>query len=136
MIYVSKEEAKLKSKFGAELKRQAPGFLTLQYSTNGAPDREVIGNGVTTRWEAKHATPDFRSPGDQELMCARLAAAAHCRYILWFDDGKDLCKLTMIVHPLKVLGRKGKGRSIEPETMCEGFDMNWLVKQVLKEHGL
>lgn len=137
MIFVPKEEGKLKSKFGAELKRQAPGFLVLQYSTNGAPDREIIGHGVTTRWEAKHATPDFRSPGDQELMCARLAAAAHCRYIVWFEDTKDNSQYTLIVHPSEVLGRRGDGRAVShrAEAQCFGFDMKWLVRYVLKEHG-
>ena len=58
---ISKIEGDLKRRFGAELKRQAPDFLSLRYETNGAPDREIVGNGITTRWECKHATPDFRT---------------------------------------------------------------------------
>jgi len=134
MIYTAKEEGKLKSRFGAELKRQAPGFLVLQYQTNGAPDREVVGNGITTRWEAKHATPDFRSPGDQELMCARLASMAHCRYVIWYESAA--VRQTLIVHPGEVLRKQGKAHGLKAEAYCEGFDMKWLVKYVLKEHGL
>lgn len=127
---MKKREAELKSKFGVELKRQLPGFLVLRYETNGAPDREIVGLGVTTRWEAKHATPDFRSPGDQELMCMRLAAAAHCRYIFWHE--RNGIQRTLIVHPRQVHDRDGW--SLIPEAWCTGFDMKWLVQQVAKAH--
>lgn len=132
MTYVNKEEGRLKSLFGAELKRQAPGFVLLQLATNGAPDREVVGNGVTTRWEMKHATPDFLSPGNQELMCMRLAGAGHCRYVIWLERGN--VKQTMIVHPRDVLHRQGKAWGMTTQAWCVGFDMRWLVEQVLKEH--
>lgn len=127
-----KREAELKSKFGQELKRQLPGFYVLQYSTNGAPDREIIGAGVSSRWEMKHATPDFASPGDQELMCCRLAVAAHCRYVVWWERG--IIQKTMIVHPRKVMGRTSW--DLEAESFCVGFDMRWLVEQVRKVHGI
>lgn len=143
MDTASKREGELKSLFGAELKRRAPDFLVLQYATNGAPDREVVGLGHTTRWEMKHATPDFRSSGDQELMCTRLAAAAHCRYVIWQQRGG--IKKTMIVHPREVFLMGQKRRTSKPgvvwswdlnaEAWCVGFDMRWLVTKVLKEHG-
>lgn len=127
-----KREAELKSKLGAELRRQLPGFLVLAYATNGAPDREIVGAGVTTRWECKHATPDFLSPGDQELMCCRLAVVAHCRYIIWFEHHG--IQKTMIVHPKQVMERVGW--NLIPETFCVGFDMWWLVGQIKLAHGL
>ena len=133
---ISKIEGELKRKFGVELKRQAPDFLSLRYETNGGPDREVVGLGKTTRWEFKHATPDFRSPGDQELTCARLAAIAHCRYVIWTEDRDGTNKRTWIVHPREVLGKKGKSLNIvRIEDGCREFDMQWLVQYVLKEHG-
>lgn len=159
MATASKREGELKSLFGEELKRQAPGFLVLQYATNGAPDRSVVGNGRQTNWEAKHATPDFRSPGDQELMCCRLAVQGHCRYVIWLelparckDCGatsmsttcnvsgfacipSESIKKTVIAHPSEVFQKQGKGRFIRPIEWCVGFDMRWLVAQVLKEHG-
>ena len=128
--YIPKREAELKSKFGEEVKRQLPDFLSLSYSTNGAPDREIIGAGITTRWEFKFATPTFRSPGDQELMCMRLAAAGHCRYVLWRET-KGIQK-TMIVHPKAVYHRAGW--EIDAEAWCVGFDMKWLIDYVRKEH--
>ncbi len=126
-----KREAELKSLFAKELKRQLPGFMLLEYATNGAPDREVVGCGITTRWEMKHATPDFDSPGDQELCCCRLAACAHCRYVVWHSyRGIDR---TLIVHPRHVMDRLSW--NLEAEAWCQGFDMKWLVAQVAKEHG-
>jgi hypothetical protein len=124
-----KREGELKSLLAAELKR-LPRFYMLQYSTNGAPDREIVGAGITTRWEAKHATPDFLSPGDQELMCCRLAHAAHCRYIIWHEQ-RGIQK-TLIVHPLKIMHRDGW--NLEAEAWCIGFDMKWLVQQIKDAH--
>lgn len=129
---MEKREAELKSAFVAELKRQAPGYLILEYATNGAPDREIVGGGITTRWEMKHATPDFDSPGLQELTCMRLAAAGHCRYIIWQETAHGTRQRTMIVHPRKVYERNGW--LMDPETWCIGYDMNWLVEQVVKAH--
>ncbi len=125
-----KREAELKAKFMKELHRQLPAFLVLQYSTNAAPDREIVGMGVTTRWEMKHATPQFASPGDQELMCCRLAVAAHCRYIVWYEH----CGVerTLIVHPRHVFGRTNW--NLETEAWCVGLDMKWLVDYIRKMH--
>lgn len=125
-----KREAGLKSLFRAELERQLPGFMMLQYLSNGAPDREILGYGISSRWEFKHGTPDFDSPGDQALVCSRIAAVAHCRYVIW-QEHRGIEK-TMIVHPLKVLRRESWG--VEAEAWCVGFDMRWLVEQVKKVH--
>jgi hypothetical protein len=132
MTIIPKQEASLKSLFAKELKHQLPGFYILQYATNGAPDREIVGAGITTRWEMKHGTPAFDSPSDQELMCARLAHAAHCRYIVWHSH-RGIEK-TMIVHPRKVMDRASW--DLEAEAWCVGFDMKWLVEQVRKAHGI
>ena len=132
-----KREGELKSLFGKELKRQLPGFLTLAYLTNGAPDRSIVGAAKQSNWEMKHATPDFKSPGDQELMCCRLAVAAHCRYVIW--EEKNGILRTLIVHPQHVI-RKGapsiahSSVGLIAEVWCIGFDMNWLVKHVRKVH--
>ncbi len=127
---MEKREAELKSLFTKEMKRQLPGFLMLSYATNGAPDRTIIGQGVQTNWEFKHATPDFRSPGDQELMCMRLAAAGHCRYVIWHEVRS--IQTTMIVHPHEI--HYGHNRILISETRCSGFDMKWLVEYIRKEH--
>lgn len=117
--------------FTSEMKRQAPGFLLLQYSTNGAPDRSILGMGLQSNWEFKHGTPDFESPGDQELVCCRIAARAHCRYVIWQEIG-DLQK-TMIVHPNHIRNRTSY-RGFTVEDFCIGFDMRWLVSKVMEAH--
>ena len=129
---MEKREAELKSKFSTELRRQLPGFYVLQYATNGAPDREIVGCSITSRWEMKHATPDFKSPGDQELLCCRLAAVAHCRYVIWYEY-RGIQK-TMIVHPLKVMNRTSW--NLEAEAFCVGFDMRWLVDRIREVHSV
>lgn len=127
-----KREAELKSRFCAELLRQLSGFYILSYATNGAPDRSIVGAGFQSNWEAKHATPDFKSLGDQELMMCRMAVAGHARYIVWYEKGA--IQRTMIVHPKKVMHRTGW--NLEAEASCSGFDMRWLVGEVRKAHGL
>ena len=116
-----------------ELKRRAPEFLTLFYATAGAPDREIVGNNVTTRWEFKHATPFFDSPANQELECMRLAKQGHCRYVLWAETAA-WGQHTLIVHPKEVHGR-GPLNFIRTEARCKGFDMGWLVDYVLEQHN-
>lgn len=127
-----KREGELKSAFYRELRLQLPHFYMLQYATNSAPDRSIVGAGRQTNWEAKHATPDFESPGDQELMCCRMAVASHCRYIIW----QELYGVnqTLIVHPLSIMKRDGW--DVKAEVRCEGFNMRWLVDQVKRAHGL
>ena len=125
-----KREAELKRAFTIEMTRQLPGFLILQYATAGAPDREIVGAGRSTRWEVKHGTPDFASPGDQELMCCRLAVADHCRYII-FQDIRGIQR-TLIVRPRDVKERTSW--LLDAESSCRGFDMRWLVQQVKAAH--
>ena len=127
-----KREGELKSQFRKELARQLPGFVTLAYATAGAPDRSIIGAGRQTNWEAKHGTPAFVSPGSQELACLRLAAAGHCRYIIWQE--RNGVERTLIVHPKNVRDRQGW--TFDPDAWCVGFDMRWLVDQVKKAHGV
>jgi hypothetical protein len=128
---IKKREGELKRQFAQEMKRQLPDFYVLHYATNGAPDREIIGNGISTRWEMKHGTPAFVSPGDQELMCCRLAAVAHCRYVIWTE--RLGMQKTMIVHPLQVMHRQGW--SLVAESVTSGFDHRWLVEQIKQVHS-
>jgi hypothetical protein len=129
---MSKREGELKSLFRKELQRQLSGFYMLQYSTNGAPDRSIVGAGFQSNWEAKHATPDFKSPGDQELMMCRMAVAAHARYIVWFEKG--VVQRTLIVHPKDVMNRTSW--NLTSTQWCTGFDMRWLVNQIKQAHGI
>jgi hypothetical protein len=137
---MEKREAELKQQFTVAMKQELPTFLMLQYASAGAPDREIVGAGKTTRWEFKHATPSFSSPGLQELTCARLDAVSHCRYVIWLETAAQL--RTIIIPPMLLWKRHEAGdsgdpdaRLLEPESWCEGFDMTWLVDQVRMAHG-
>jgi len=132
-VKIRKEEAKLKSAFTRELETQLPDFVTLRYATAGGPDREIVGNGITSRWEFKHGTPTFRSQGNQELAMCRLAVVGHARYVIWRETPHG-GKCTMIVHPLMVHERVGW--DLVPEAVTIGFDHRWLVEQIKQIHGL
>ena len=119
-------EAELKSAAMQELRYRHPNFVIVEYATVGAPDREVVGRGISTRWEFKHGTPSFTSVGIQELMMLRLSAAGHARYVIW-EERRGI-KRTLIVHPKDIGGLK-------PEAWCAGFDHKWLVEQIGKAHG-
>jgi hypothetical protein len=124
-----KREAQLKSAFLKELTKQFPSYLILQYATLGAPDREIVGGGRSSRWEFKHGTPSIQSQGAQALACARLAAADHCRYVIWQETTTGIGHRTLIVHPLRVLDG-----TLTPEIWTTGYDHRWLVEQVRKYH--
>lgn len=127
---IAKREAELKSEFFKELKRQLPDFLLLAQASAGAPDKGIVGNGRTSFLEFKHATPQFLSPGNQELFCMRLANAGFCRYVIWWEAGQG--QRTMIVHPRKVHERQGW--LMVPEEVTPGFDHKWLVSYVKQVH--
>lgn len=127
MSGISKREGELKSAFYSQMS-QVPGYYILSFSTRAAPDRAVFGNGKITTWEFKHGTPAFVSPGDQELMCARLATAGHCRYVIWQEPQER----TLVAHPMMVMQRDGW--KITPEAWCNGFDIKWLVDYVRRTH--
>ncbi len=132
---IPKREGELKSAFTEELKRQCPSFVVILHATAGAPDRSIHGAGQGSSWEFKHATPDFESPGIQELFCMRLDEAHHCRYVLWWENGSD--QRTMIVRP-RAIFRHTHTRSVMPyaDAWVYGFNHHWLVCQVKKAHGL
>lgn len=127
-----KREGELKSAFTHELKARLPHFIVQYFSSAGSPDRSITGNGVTSHWEFKHATPNFVSQGDQELMCLRLAVAGHCRYVIWWESRTGVGKRTMIVHPRVVY----EHQPLLSETWTIGFDHRWLCEQIMKAHGL
>lgn len=128
---MTKREAALKSAFFKELTLQLPNFYALSHATRAAPDRAIHGAGHVSTWEFKHATPDFKVPGDQLLMCIRLAVANHCRFVIWWENGLGEGKRTMIVHPRMI-----HDGTMVPDTATAGFNHKWLVEQVKKQHGI
>lgn len=131
-----KREAELKGLFTARLKLELPSFLVLLQGTPGAPDRAIVGNGVTTYWEFKHGVPDFDSPGLQELTCGRIdvQSGGRCRYVVWQETSNGHRQRTNIVTPRALADRNGW--LMDCEEWCIGYDMAWLVAQVKKAHRL
>ena len=129
---MSKYEAKLKSDFFKELHLQLPTYLLLAQASAGAPDKGIVGNGLTSYWEFKHGTPGFTTTGNQTLFAMRLAQQSPCRFVIWQELSNGL-KYTMIVHPRQIHERRGW--QVKPEYACDGFNHQWLVEQVRRVHG-
>jgi len=136
-----KQEAALKARFTAALKAAQPTWLSLLQSTAGAPDRAIAGDGQTSWFEFKHATPDFRSPGIQELLCARLEEQSQCWYVIWAENAAGGGQRTLIAHPsaIRAIPRRSSGNKsandVHAFAFCAGYDMKWLVQQVIKMHN-
>lgn len=116
-----KRENELKARQCEVIRERMPGFvlqLHQQVRGSGTPDLSLDGLARTSWWEFKHATPDFKSPGIQEVTCCRLAAASFCRYVIFYDDGRR--KETQIVKPTDVRDRLDF-RSIKVEFGWVGF---------------
>ena len=130
---MSKREGQLKSAFTAEFRRQHPQYLMLLLATGGGPDRLIVGNGKVSFWEFKHATPSFRSPGRQELVCLRLVEQdIHCRYVLWWENSSGWDQRTLIVEPHIIHERKE--RPLVAEAWCCGFNHPWLTNDIYRVH--
>ena len=129
---MTKREGELKSELFKLMNGIYPGFIVHQIATAGFPDRAVTGRGKTTFWEFKHGTPEFDSIGLQELSCTRLAFVSFCRYVIWQETATE--QRTLIVHPRDVKERTSW--KVVPESFCLGFDLKWLVNQIVKEHGV
>lgn len=129
---IPKRESELKSSFHQKLQHRFPALLMLQFSTAGAPDRGYVLNSRLSCWEFKHGTPDFECQPLQELFCMRLEAQGiHCRYVVWEESATY--QHTMIVRPSQMRLRS-LGRSWLAEKQIEGFDNEWLIREVERVH--
>jgi hypothetical protein len=81
-----------------ELRRQAPSFIVLKHAdrfTHGVPDVSISGHRSTSWWEFKHADPDFKSPGVQELTMLRLAnATQRAWYVIYYEVNRQVFIIT------------------------------------------
>lgn len=133
-----KRESELKSAFLKEMKRQLPSFVVLNHEDvreGGHPDKSIIGNGMTSWFEFKHATPKFESPDPQWRTCRRIERQGFCRYVIWWEGGRN--QKTLIVRP-GLLSTSGSNLSLldidQIEESTVGFDMDWLCKYVRRVH--
>jgi len=122
---------------------------------SGTPDFTLNGEQYASWWEVKHATPHFRSPGIQEVICKRLSRTSFCRYIIYVEakikwsehvlpnlskthDGIE--RFTVIIHPDFVFGRKGKldwaMALSDADAVIDGFDHEKVVEHMRSVHTL
>lgn len=121
---MSKREASLKSSLRDAFKSTIPMAVVLRHEdrfTAGIPDFSVTAAKRTVWLEVKHGTPDFDSPGVQELMCTRLARNGYCWYVVY--EERNLQLKTLIIEPRKIATR-------EPQEWCEGFDHQFVANFV------
>lgn len=100
---------------------------------SGWPDTIIHGFSHATSWEFKHGTPNFSSPGIQEVTCSRIAKHSYCRYVIFFETPHE--QKTLIAHPRCVIGREGKTRNIQCEVEFDGFAFDQLASFIHAIHG-
>ena len=126
-----KREAKLKASLMRAMQERYPKFVVIAHTEalrSGVPDWSITGRGQTTWWEFKHAAPNFKSTGIQELTCARLALAGICRYVIWYENEEGGDKHTLIVHPASLADW------MNPLVKFTGHDMADLSDAVARYH--
>ncbi len=133
MTTIPKRETELKRKLVAVLKQRFFVQTHSEARKYGVPDLSVSGNGRTTWYELKHATPNFTTQGVQEITCLQLAKYSFCRYIVYYEWQDTWC--TYIVHPVEVYGRKGKMGNITPEMRLDGHDHFGVLRYIIDEHN-
>lgn len=134
---VEKRESEIKDAFWRRFEElyAAPYYFVMQLQdvrNGGHPDNCVNGYGRSTWWEFKHATPNFSSPGLQELTCVRLAKHSYCRYVLFYEH-RDESK-TLITHPRYVHQKHGKLADIHIEVEFAGHNFDQLAAYIHAVH--
>ena|SRR3990167_5265793 len=123
-------EQELMSALLKEARARLPRYVIIRHEaglTHGIPDFSVTGDNVTSWIEVKHATPNFKSKGIQELTMNRLALAGHAFYVVYWED--PAFQATYIVLPPDI------GRPPEDWEICrEGFNHQWVVEEIKKLH--
>lgn len=133
MTTIPKREAELKRTLVATLKRRFFVQTHSEARKYGVPDLSVSGNGKTSWYELKHATPNFTTQGVQELTCLQLAKHSFCRYIIYYEWQNTLN--TFIVHPIEVYGRKGKmGNMVHEVVFTDKHDHLGVLQYIAYEH--
>lgn len=129
---VEQEERKLTGQLMERFKLLPRSFVVERHEqkiTHGTPDICITGNWVTSRWEVKHATPNFKTKGIQELTMNRIALAGYAQYVVYWQK-PNLGKRTYIVHPRDI----GKDPESEWKDFIEGFDHDFVLNRVKDVH--
>ena len=128
-------ENQLKAQLLKKLRSIGPKYFVIPHTDaiqSGIPDISVSGFRLTSWLELKHATPTFPTKGIQEFTMLRLAMTAFARYVIYYDF--DKVKSTMIIHPDRILGKKGDLTKVEVEVSYAGFDHDAVVRYLQRIH--
>ncbi len=144
---IKKREDELKAQLFDEARKLPTSYFLLPIQDvrkSGTPDFTFNGANRTSWWEVKHATPNFESPGIQEVTCHRLARTSFCRYIIYVDTavkwatGIKREKFAVILHPKFVFQQKGKldwnAALFIADAVFNRFDHEGIVQHMLKAH--
>jgi len=105
-------EASLKAKLVLRIKERRPSFVTLRHEdvrSSGHPDISVTGEKRTAWIEVKHADPEFKSHGIQELTMQRLEAQGLALYVV-YERSADGKRQTHVFKPSQM--KDGKWPSV------------------------
>jgi hypothetical protein len=129
---VEKRENEIKDAYWAHFAESYPAslFFAMQHQDvrkPGYPDSCLHGFGRSSYWEFKHATPNFKSPGLQELNCRRIARHGFsCLYVIFVEHNNIF--QTRICHPRDVFEQRGKLANISFLDSWQGHDFIRLAK--------
>jgi len=131
-LRIEKRENELKDAYWKRFEQMYPPsvYFAMQHQDvrkSGYPDSSLHGLGRSSHWEFKHATPNFSSPGIQEITCGRLARHSFsCLYVLFVEVGNVL--QTRIVHPRDIFGQDGNLARVQFADSWAGHDFDRLAK--------
>lgn len=136
---IEKRENELKTAFWQRFdhlfNRPTPRYFVLNIQDVrkcGYPDTALLGYQRTSYWEFKHATPDFKTQGVQEITCQIIDRHTFCRYIIFHEDAG--VQSTLIVHPRDVRNKGGRTRGMLVEVSYPGFDFDALAHYIHGAH--
>jgi hypothetical protein len=114
-----------------KLAKELPDYVAIRHEdvrTSGIPDLSISGNGATSWWEFKHATPSFEYKGVQHDTMLRLALQSHhARYIVYWETASGLAMRTMIVHPADIA-------TLDTDYSTKGHDHGFVVDYIRNVH--
>ena len=121
------------------LHRHLPQAVAIRHEdryTHGIPDLSLSLARSTSWWEIKYADPLLKTKGVQQYLCARLARASHCQYIIYqrgIHSGPNRRpRQIRVVPPSEIDHWQRAGRVIEEGS----FDQYHLVVYLARFHGV
>ncbi len=128
-------ETPLKAKLTKTMRDLLPDYFVVERHEDkiisGRPDICITGLKVTTRWEVKHANPNFKHKGVQTDTMLKLATAGFAWYIVFVEPHQ----LLMRTQRIYIVDPKDIDKPISTwKDFTEGYNYKWVVQRVWKEH--